>query len=489
MSIVSPQPVAAESIAIGSLPPAASPARLRALIKPRIDRLVIAAVALEMALAGVLGSIRLGSKSFYLDEAYTVHEAGLGWSAFWHDIWGPQTNMQLYYLLMRGWVHLGQGEAVVRSLSVVFFVATVPILVAVARRLFDTRTALIAGLLFALNEFAVSFSQEARTYSLVYLLITLSTWLLLRALDRGSRGAWAAYVAVAALSVYAHMLALLVVAGQLITVLVLRRGGPSRGSVVGAGVGVGLLASPVVLSAFAQRADTRLGWLARPSARDVGRLLVDFAGHTAALLAVAAGLVALALWPVLRAAGDPRRWATLFTLGWLVLPAAAAVVVSVEQPVYTSKYLIGSLPALVILVAAGLNRIRSGRILAALLAVCVGLGLVSVRGWYTGFPKDDWRSAESYVASASAPGDALVLDPDFADIAWDYYATLNPGASAAPTVLPGWDQALAAHRRLWVIVWDANGTPPLPVAALSAHYRLAAAQDFTRLHVQLYLPD
>ena len=67
------------------------------------------------------------------------------------------------------------------------------LLVVLARKLFDRRVALVAGVLLALSPFVVKWSQQARGYTLLLAVSVLAILLLLRALERGTRGAWALY--------------------------------------------------------------------------------------------------------------------------------------------------------------------------------------------------------------------------------------------------------------------------------------------------------
>src|SRR5437899_1080102 len=60
----------------------------------------------------------LGTRSLWIDEAASVRFATLPWGPFFRTLWDYQGNMSLYYLLLRWWIHLGDSEFMVRSLSV-----------------------------------------------------------------------------------------------------------------------------------------------------------------------------------------------------------------------------------------------------------------------------------------------------------------------------------------------------------------------------------
>src|SRR6185369_15661206 len=67
----------------------------------------------------------LGRNSLWIDEATSVALARMPWGRFLHTLWTYEANMTLYYLLLRGWIHLGTSEVVLRSLSAILGVAGV----------------------------------------------------------------------------------------------------------------------------------------------------------------------------------------------------------------------------------------------------------------------------------------------------------------------------------------------------------------------------
>ena len=48
--------------------------------------------------------------------------------------------MALYYVLLRGWIHLGDSEFMVRALSVLMGVLTIPAIYYLGKQLFDRPT-------------------------------------------------------------------------------------------------------------------------------------------------------------------------------------------------------------------------------------------------------------------------------------------------------------------------------------------------------------
>ena len=146
-----------------------------------------------LLLAFALRVYRLDSQSLWYDEAVTAKVASQGigeltrWTA--DDIQPP-----LYYYAVAGWMRLaGRGEWALRFPSAFFGTLTVPLMWAVALRLFGRGrsgrvAALAAALLTALSPLYVYYAQEARMYTQLTFLGLLAGYALLRATkDEGRR--------------------------------------------------------------------------------------------------------------------------------------------------------------------------------------------------------------------------------------------------------------------------------------------------------------
>jgi hypothetical protein len=89
---------------------------------------------------------------------------------FWNKVSNFEANMVLYYAILRFWIHLGQSEFAVRSLSVVFALAAVTALYWLGTRTFGRKIGILGALLLAINGFHIEYSQDARSYSLLVFL-------------------------------------------------------------------------------------------------------------------------------------------------------------------------------------------------------------------------------------------------------------------------------------------------------------------------------
>jgi hypothetical protein len=95
----------------------------------------------------------------------------------------------LYQAILYGWMKLfGTGEAATRTLSNLYITGATLCLYLLAFRLFGRRVAVAAALLFAFSYTATFYGLEVRSYAQSLFLVTLSSQLLWRWLDR-SEGA------------------------------------------------------------------------------------------------------------------------------------------------------------------------------------------------------------------------------------------------------------------------------------------------------------
>jgi mannosyltransferase len=185
---------------------------------------------------------------------------------------------------------------------------------------------------------------------------------------------------------------------------------------------------PLLLVTFHQRG--QISWLSKPSATTVTTMLRQFAGSKALVVPVAllaAGGVAADVFD-----GKGRRLSpAAIALPWLVVPPVILLAVSTVKPVYSQRYIEFCLPALAILVAAGLvglarlvattplGGFRFGSVSLAwapsvLVLVVLAVLLISPQHAIrqSSARPDDLRLASRIVAANEQPGDVVLYMPD-----------------------------------------------------------------------------
>ncbi|MBT2212502.1 glycosyltransferase family 39 protein [Actinomadura sp. NEAU-AAG7] len=309
-----------------------------------------------------------------------------------------------YYLFMHGVVQVfGTGELALRLPSIAALAATAAGVTVLGRRIVSGAAGLVAGVICAGAPFASHYAHEARSYSLVAALTVWLTVLLVDLAERGSPRRYAAYGAGIALLGLVHLFALLILPAHLVTLLMTRRTRTMLRRWSAASAGALVAVSPLIALAATQR--NALDWLTRPGWRDVRFLAESFTGpRIVAYVLGAAMAVGLA---TARRRGPIGVQA--LAVPWLLLPAAVLLLASQFHPVFTGRYVIGSLPAMALLAAAGLARLPYRAWVVPLVAMAVLVAPLHVEqrrpeNWW-----DDLRGAAAIVEREARPGDAIVF--------------------------------------------------------------------------------
>lgn len=148
-----------------------------------------------------------------------------GWSDTWTALTGTAEHTPLYFLLSRAWVGLvGHSIASMRFLTALFSVLVFPCLYWLCRELFGSPTpGWIAMALVAVTPVHLFYAQEARPYSLLSVMVLLSSVLLLRAMRTQTRASWIWYGLTVAAGLYTQLLFGLVTIAQGLYVLFTER--------------------------------------------------------------------------------------------------------------------------------------------------------------------------------------------------------------------------------------------------------------------------
>src|SRR5713101_1039573 len=165
----------------------------------------------------------LGAPSIWYDEAFSVELARQPLPLLWHIIWGPEPDMELYYLFLHFWLGftgflgLHPTEFVVRFPSAIFAVLSSVMLFLLGRRFLNITAALVETGLYILNDLQLIYAQQTRSYSLQLLLICISWYALFALLtqDIHQKRWWACFIAATTLAIYAHLFSLVILLAQM----------------------------------------------------------------------------------------------------------------------------------------------------------------------------------------------------------------------------------------------------------------------------------
>ncbi len=111
----------------------------------------------------------------------------------------------LYELLLHFWIQIfGNTIIAARSLSFLFFLATLPFLYQLGKEASDKKTAMITVTLFALSPFILWYSSEARMYSLFAFIATINHIFFLRYMRSSGKHSKFGYIVSTIVGLYTH---------------------------------------------------------------------------------------------------------------------------------------------------------------------------------------------------------------------------------------------------------------------------------------------
>ncbi|OLZ09519.1 glycosyltransferase family 39 protein [Sulfobacillus thermosulfidooxidans] len=355
----------------------------------------------------------LGQGSIWRDEAFSVELSKESLGVISHVLFTIEGNMYLYYVILHFWLnvltlfHISWLAFPVRIPNAVGYVLASVALYALLRTMYHTKWLAVMGVVFFLGfPYIVTYSQQARSFSL-FLLFTvlsyLSLWQFLNAPRRRSVW-WTSYVLTSTLDLYSFLNSLFYVAAQFILVWTLWRKGDTDRThflqflwalALGAGLGLPLL--PPIL------AGGQVGWVPLPTLSEAIHLIPTYLEQSLTsplmILIVLLGSFAIVAW--IRLPSTVPSWlqithrdemALWFGLTWMILPPAESYVSSYirNYHVFDPVYLLPTVEGLIILLVGGLKAIRSLQTQLTLIALSVFLVVPQwIKG--QGISLENWR--------------------------------------------------------------------------------------------------
>ena len=439
---------------------------------------------LVSAIALAFNLYRLGTPSIWFDEAFSVELARLPLPQLWHIIWGPEPNMELYYLFLHFWLSLTgffglhSTEFLVRFPSAIFAALSSVMVFLLGRRFLGITAAIVGAGLYILNNLQLTYAQQTRGYSLQLLLICIAWYALLAVLSQQSHQKrwWICYIAATTLAIYAHLFTLVILLAQLMAfagLLILpgawrATGRKQLSAFIVSLVAIGLLSIPMLLVSFH---GPKTGWLPIPHLRDIYNLFVIISANSQVYMLIllascAFGILMTAFVDLPRATGSwetratqaspphidttPAPTGTMIArpgvafalLCWLVVPVTLSYIVSHGSiRLFSTRYLVTILPALFLLVGLGVTAIRWRMAQVALTLVLFLVALYYVPAYYKGAQIEDWNSTVHWLQLRYQPGDGLVCyDSDVeqgCQVSVEYYLHAYPSAAHFTGDSPG----------------------------------------------------
>ncbi len=472
------------------------------------------ALAPILWLAMALRFHQLGLQSFWNDEG---NAARLAERSVRLIIKGAAMDIHPpgYYLLLHLWqLGAGRTEFALRDFSALCGLLTVAVVAALGRHLGGKRTGAVAALLLALHPLALYYAQEARMYALLGLVAALTLWTGTQCLQTRARWPLLAMGATVLLGLYTHyayLFALAAVDGAFLIYWLLRERTWSALRRWSLPQGVALLLFLPWLPHLRKLTAWKPPDLAQSGAAlHIAQALLVGITHPDPPAYLPAVALLLILWGTARTLRR-RPFLTLAALLLVLLPPILFLATGSYRPAYL-KFLLVSLPALTLLLAAPAGELRAmppphpedltagsrampltypkdmptgepramppacpegKRLLArgAAFLFIAALLLPQTTALHhlyddPAYRRDDYRGVAALIAAEGRPGDAIVLDaPNQWEVFTYYYrgplevfpAPYHPDEAEARAWL---STLLDGHGRLFVLYWGDRESDP-----------------------------
>ena len=342
--------------------------------------------------------------SLWGDEAWA---ATLAVKPIWQivTIVARDTSPPLYYLLLHTWMKIfGTGEIAIRSLSFLFFLATVLVVYLIGKSLWDKqslisgenkKTALFAALFTFLNPFLFQYGFEGRMYSLLLLTTTLSMYFYLRKNQLG-------YIFSTIAALYTHHFSIFVIFVQFLWSLREVKKATFFSFLKPYFI-IGLAYLPWLYPLYYQTSLVSSGfWLGKPNLKTIGDLFSNFFLGASIHPLQLAVLLAFVFLFLLRSWGEWKKEKLI--LAWAFIPIVLTFFISqLKSSIFYDRYLLFCLPPQVLLLV---SRRRAASLTFIFLAI---FSLIIIDWHYFTHPiKRPFKELATYVKQNKKPDFGLI---------------------------------------------------------------------------------
>ncbi len=330
------------------------------------------------------------------------------------------TSPPLYYFLLHFWLKLfGASEVAIRFLSFSFHLGTVVTLFLLGRYLWGKRTGFLVAVLTFLNPFLFSYAFEGRMYALLAFTTSLSFYFFLKK-------QWPAYIFTATTALYTHHFSLFALILQFTWNFFQFIQRPKKNFfLILPFLFIFLFYLPWLFPLYYQTMLVKSGfWLAKPNLSSLFNLGKSFLTQNLTENFKTLVLLLTSLLLFLRRWQKAKRKIDYFLLLWFFLPIFFTFIISqLMSSIFFDRYLLYTLPALLLLLASERRKI-SLVLISALILIWLWFDLQ-----YFFYPtRRPFSQLAQYIKTQIQANDVLINYPGKAHHLWEakYYGLRAP---------------------------------------------------------------
>jgi mannosyltransferase len=396
----------------------------------------------------LISFLALIHNSLRLDESQSLWQTS-------HSILGTfravalDVHVPLYHMILHFWqLYFGHGVTTIRILSLIFFLINIPLFYVLARHILNIWWSLFATIMFSFSPFMNWYANEARMYSLLALMATLSQIYFLRILQQ-KKGAWKGYTITALFGAYTHYFFSFNLATEGLFFIFNRKkfapGSLKRFVIVAVMVILALTPWLIYFHALGAGKNTS-PLLARPSTVDFFNAFSQFLfgfqdNYINTILVSCWPLVILIAFLAIRRGQKVTPEVSYLACAAFIPVLMAYVISLVITPFYISRYMISSVPPLIIVLVwliSHYGKKLTTAIVILILAMLITTSIQQDRSSATPV-KEDYKAVAETIKAEAQPQDVVVLSAPFTIYPFEYYYN----GSAQIVTLPIWNRQAA----------------------------------------------
>lgn len=394
-------------------------------------------------LAAVLRLYHLDYQSIWIDEIITMKETDprLSFSESYDIMILWENNPVMYYFLVKiVSIIFGHTTFVVRMISVIFGLLGVYMMFLIGKEIDNKKTGVIAALFASINYFFILYSQEARLYIMLIFLTVFSFYRLVIFIKDYKIKNALLYGLSLALMINSHFFGLFLLVSQVVILFVFLfevEKDKRKTYIINSAI-AGILAISTwyyfCWELFKIASEIQAFWIPAPTPDVITNIFKEFFGNSEGVLFL---IMVLTIFYFIKLFTQKIESKSIknnrYIFGFIILMIWILVTIYIpylrsylKLPMLTSRYLIVVLPAIILLLAVSVNKIKSNPVkntIVILFVIASFTDLIVVKKNYTAVRKTQYREITSKIKEKNKKNHKIVS-------AWgwhmSYFFNVNP---------------------------------------------------------------
>jgi hypothetical protein len=369
--------------------------------------------------AAILRIYHIDFQSVWLDEIHTINESNPNYSLseLYSSLLITEPHPPLYFVLIHfSFILFGYTPFVLKFFSFIMGIGGLITTYYLGKELINKKTGLIATFLLAINYFHIYYSQEGRMYSMLYLTTTISFYFLIKFIKKPNLRSALLHAFFASIMIYTHFFALFALFSQYLILLyfVIKpiEVKPKKMFIYSfiSGVTTLILYIPS-FKLLIETSQKKTMWISTPTIDVYTQLFKEFFGNSEVTIFFILLILMFLFNKIFNLNNKTNNQINLsksklifsffILIIWIVITLIIPLISSyINLPMIISRYFINILPAIIILIAIGLNYIKNTFVKYTVISVIFLFSIsdtLIVKKYYNKINKTQFRETTDFI--------------------------------------------------------------------------------------------